>query len=118
MERQDLPGRYLAHQKPDSVNILVTTNECYLLTGSLTAGRALRAVGPGPTFVQHRLHPPGLAVLHLAARTCTHSKLRRRRTKGDCSLSTLEEEEQMVTAHQLQWLQPQQTEKKKKKSKE
>ena len=74
---------------PSVMTCLVTALECYLLTGSLTAGSPFRAVGPGPTLVQHRLHSPGLAVLHLAACACTHCKLRRRRAENDCSHSKL-----------------------------
>jgi len=52
-------------------------------------------------------------VLHLAACTCTHTKLRT--AEGDCTTVNLEEEEQKVTAQRLQWLQLQQTMKKKSK---
>ncbi len=103
------------------MTIVGMTVERHLLTSSLTAGSPIRAVGPGPTLIQDRLHPPGLAVLHLAACTCNHSKLRRRRAEDDCATANLEEEEQRVTA--LSWpgcaspcclhLHPQQVEKKK-----
>ena len=67
---------------PSVMTCLVTALECYLLTGSLTAGSPFRAVGPGPTLVQHRLHSPGLAVLHFAACTCDKRQTQKKKSEG------------------------------------
>ncbi len=87
-----MPCTYLAHHEPENVNILVTTVECYLLTSSLTTGSAIWAVGPRSTLIQHRLHSPGLAVLHLAACTCDHSNARqteKKKSKDDCAAAAV-----------------------------